>query len=312
MPSNYTEKQYEYTRTILRDLYGKNYLQYIIDNTKEVAKELSDLYPNDSTRSEYFRRIKHFCIEKKLPEHQINSVYDDLKKYQEKEKQPAKNKLKPALDAEVPWDVILDIRKMLKKNKNNSWKDFQNYLIMSLFTYLPPVNVDYGLMIVTKKYHKQKENCCVWTLNRPKFVFPSIKVPKQRDDDDTLLFDKKSIVIRGKLHEIITEWFSKFNKKQKHLLLDLVDQSMPMSRDEIARVLKKLISQNIQGGIKLTGFQKSYLIHIDNKLNLRGKRGAEIKNINGYSFPPTREPKKLKSKLNSKKDDEPIADYLTL
>lgn len=138
----------------------------------------------------------------------------------------------------ISFDEIQDKIKVLKTNsKNNIWI-FQQYVILCLYTLLPPIRNDYAGEMLLLKNEKENENekCNKIVLSTSKLVLCNYKTSNT--------YGVKCIDIPKDLNNILTEWY---NKREKELSFQpkflLIKQSNPhefVSKNLLTKILNKI------------------------------------------------------------------------
>jgi hypothetical protein len=136
------------------------------------------------------------------------------------------------------WDEIVKIREEQKDKKK--WK---NYLILSLYTYLPPRRFnDYLYMKIALTPNNMKDhNFNYYDMKDKVFVFNFYKTSKT--------YKQQSVEIPEKLQNIIDEYIEQSNLKSGDSLLGFT------SYQQILRILKKLLNCGIDN------IRHSYINH---------------------------------------------------
>lgn len=151
---------YKTKLTILNDnknIKNINYL-YDIDNINNKIKHLK---PN--TQRSYIIAIVSLlaCMNKspKTPK-KVKKLYDDYTKLMDEYNINLKDQSKITEGTNIiSNDDINKIYQKLKENKDKTKRAYQDYLILSLYTLLPPKrNLDYQLMKYIKKYNENLSN----------------------------------------------------------------------------------------------------------------------------------------------------------
>lgn len=151
---------YKTKLTILNDnkpIKNINYL-YDIDN---INKKINHLKPN--TRRSYIIAIVSLlaCMNKntKTPK-KVKKLYEEYTKLMDNYNNDLKDQSKITDTTKIiSNNDINKIYEKLKENKDKTKRAYQDYLILSLYTLLPPKrNLDYQLMKYIKKYNDNLSN----------------------------------------------------------------------------------------------------------------------------------------------------------
>ena len=151
---------YKTKLTILNDnkpIKNINYL-YDIDN---INNKIGHFKPN--TRRTYIIAIVSLlaCINKSSKTtKKLKKLYEDYTKLMDQYNNNLKDQSKITDGTKIiSNEDINKIYEKLKENKDNTRRSYQDYLILSLYTLLPPKrNLDYQLMRYIKKYNENLSN----------------------------------------------------------------------------------------------------------------------------------------------------------
>ncbi len=129
----------------------------------------------------------------------IMNINEDLKKTELNQEQTDKQK-----EAFVQWNDVINIHNGMKKKFKNisdfSKKELLPYIVLSLYTYIPPRRlIDYTLMKF-KDYDEDKDNYFVPRKGNKKgyFIFNVYKTAKQ--------YGKQKVEIPNDLNKLLLEW----------------------------------------------------------------------------------------------------------
>jgi hypothetical protein len=110
----------------------------------------------------------------------------------------------PAEDAKwIDWNDILKVRDSLKPTSNSS-KQFQNYLILCLYTMIEPQRLDYSPMrFVTADTGSKTENLCVLNDTGAVFIFNAFKTKEWYEKK---YGEVKKMTASAELFEVLKTW----------------------------------------------------------------------------------------------------------
>jgi hypothetical protein len=252
-----TNKAFESTKKVLLNVFGKKWMKVLKKEPKRVIKSLVKLYPNANTRKTYFSRIVRFLRDEEAGDDIIEKYVEMMNKYQAKVvAQIDAEKLTKNQDEKfLTWDEILDVRDKLEEIKDESFKNYQNYLIVCLYTMLPPLRTDYTPMKVVERTPKSKDhNYIMWTKHDPKFILNSYKTSWKYGEKVINKLPKDLV-------QVIREWFKTWNTKKKYFLLQK-DKQSPLSKDDLIQRIRSIFKKytDKQAGINI--LRHSFLSHV--------------------------------------------------
>lgn len=137
----------------------------------------------------------------------------------------------------ITLDEIHDKLQFLKKqSKNNIWA-FQNYVILCLYTLLPPIRNDYaGEMLLVKNENEKNEKCNKIVLSTSKLVLCNYKTSST--------YGIKIIDIPEDLNKILTEWYTLREEtllfQPKYLLIKQSNPKEYISKNLLTKILNKI------------------------------------------------------------------------
>lgn len=166
---------------------------------------------------------------KKLAQKQLDTYYDNNMNSKEKENWISISEIQ---------SKIKSLRELIDKNKDSDLiiDIFQQYLILNLYTLLPPLRNDYaGEMILMKTDSSKNDNCNRIILNKKEMILCDYKTSKT--------YGKKVIILSDDLTKILEEWWDIRKKEQissKYLLIKITNYSEPMSKNLLTKYLNKI------------------------------------------------------------------------
>jgi len=143
----------------------------------------------------------------------------------------------------VPWDKLCEFRDMYA----DEMSPVQN-LLMALYTYIPPVRLDFTPMRVLRHRPDKLEdgiNYCILTTHDPVFIFHAFKTAKKMGD--------REVDIPPKLRHIIESWI----KPGQQWLLEDADGPWPEYR--LGVTIQKIFKKFHNMDTSVSTFRHSYL-----------------------------------------------------
>lgn len=150
---------YKTKLTILNDNKQIKNINFLYD-IENINKKISHLKAN--TRRTYIIAIVSLlaCMNKAKVPKKVKKLYEDYSKIMDEYNITLKDQTQITDGTKIiSNDDINKIYQKLKENKDKTKRAFQDYLILSLYTLLPPRrNLDYQLMKYIKKYNENLSN----------------------------------------------------------------------------------------------------------------------------------------------------------
>lgn len=242
-----TKKNYKHTMKKMQDLFGPNYMSIIKSKPLMVLKLLEEKIPTITTRQSHITRIVGTLKRLKLTEDKnikqsvINKYYDVMMNLATDIQEERGKNLKTKREKEnwISWTDVLKIRDNIAKNLTGKNK-FLNYLVISLYTLLPPVRTDYNDIKVIhdiKDADDKEQNYLLYNEEEPKFIFNNFKSRRKTKNGKYI---PTIIDIPDELFDIIEEWFDDYNKDKEYLLINYDGNPITKKalRNRIVRIFK--------------------------------------------------------------------------
>jgi|SRR5579872_938424 len=279
-----TSKSYMVMFNMLNRLFGNNWLQKLKTNPRKIIHDIEEFYNNKNTLKSYFSRIIGFLKELKSGGDNVKmSVINEYEKVMldynqilndEREKNIKSNK---EASKWISWDKILKLRDKLG-SKANTKEKFQDYLILSLFTMLPPSRNDYATFLFKNKFSPKllNENKNYIVLDKPdnsEFIYNQFKTAKSHGS--------LQIVIPKKLYNILKEWFTKYNTERKYLLLNA--RGEPMTRKILSSRVTKIFKNNTGRDLNVNTLRHIFISSFLNNKNISYKQRKQIADLMMHS-----------------------------
>jgi hypothetical protein len=270
MPRRYTKPVEQTANTIKNKQSTFNRLQKVFDvdekgmdkllvkSPKKVIDKLKELYPNENTRKTYFSRIVAYMKTNNIGPNVVKKYSTSMNEAKEKVQEVIDENELTANQAEkhVTWDQILDVREQAKKLSELSFDQYQDYLILCLYTMLPPVRTDFAVMEVinrmpakTKLNDEDTTNYYVKSANKQEFVINRYKTKKA--------YGTNSYRCPDDLAKVIDLWLKEYNTKPSgkspHWLLVNETATAPLSPVDLVQRIRNIFNKftGLKVGINL-------------------------------------------------------------
>lgn len=274
---------YRDTIKMLIRLLGDNWLIALINYPKRSISNIEKYYTNINSLMSHFSRItKLLKLYKKegknINEDVINMYEDKMNDYTTKSRDQREENLKSDIEKEkwISWDKIIKLREKLK-NKIRDWETFQNYLILCLYTYLPPIRADYGNMLYKNKFNEKligsKNNYVIVDGKNSEFILNSYKTSKSHGT--------VRIAIPAQLLRIIEIWFKKYNTDKNFLLV--MPNGNKLTNKYLAVKVKKIFMDNTGKNTGVSTLRHIYISEHMNDANISVKLRRKIANLMTHS-----------------------------
>lgn len=249
MPTDSTLKQYSMRMEKLK----KAKVDYL-----DITKLMEFFTANKlgvSTQKVYLSAIKHSHKDEypKPLQDKLNELYTAQNKRDMKQTLTDRQQEKF-----VKWKDILAVQKTMGEKLTTDMSadhmtDWEDYLIVSLYTLNAPVRADYGEMRVENRYDKRDTgNQLIWRKTKPVFVFRDYKTAKT--------YGEVHIPVSKPLQKVIADWFAYYNGEPPFLLGDAMNRTQFAIR--VAKTFGKYTGKEL--GVSL--LRHSYITHMYPKL----------------------------------------------
>jgi hypothetical protein len=210
-----TAKAYRATISVLEKLLGEDFKKIVFKKPELVLNKLKEKYTNVNTLKSYIARIlKIYDMAHKTRSKEMEVYENALKNFESKHREEVEKNVKNEKQDEnwVSWKEIIRLRKLLSQSADQSFDKFVHFLILCLYTYIPPLRADYGeVRVVHDEPKDDNYNYLVFNEKKPHFIFNQYKTKKT--------YGVLKIGVPLPLIKILQVWFKKFNKKPKYLLI---------------------------------------------------------------------------------------------
>jgi hypothetical protein len=240
-------------------IFDEDYVKKMAKTPDEVIAKLESIYKNYNTLTTYTIRIigllKKYSDKYNITKKTFDKYYEAREKYKNLQEAKHTTELGNTLTENqsknyVSWESILAVQKLLKA-KAETFQSFQDYLIVSLYTLNAPVRADYANMKIVKNLCKSinsKTNYLVLQ-NNPYFIFNVYKTSK--------FYGQKKCEIGIELRRIISEWFQKYNRSQKFLLIHA--DGTPMDENDLVIRIRKIFRKVIGKDVGINILRHSFI-----------------------------------------------------
>ncbi len=200
-------------KNTLSGIFGIDWMYKLKYHSDECIEKLKQTYSNTSTLRTYLSKIMTIIKEDGETDYKITQSYYELwKEFDKKEQIKLKNHIASdrIKDNWISWEEILDVRKKLE-SKAITHTSYQKYLIICMYTYIPPRRLDYGnLQVLKKKPFPDAGNYLIWN-KAPYIVLNNHKTSAK--------VGQIKFILPIALVRIIKKWFKLYNTNQKWLLI---------------------------------------------------------------------------------------------
>lgn len=281
-------------------------------NPEKIIDKITSLYSLNTTISTILS-INRFLLHKKASKKLIDQYKEILNELiQERNKGIATQKFKEG--EEENWIDYEELKKKVEAlavfylDKKKSFTDYRNFLILGLFTLIPPARVGNYLNMVKKdsEFMKQK----ISSLNK-KFNYIV-----KKDGKYTLVFNLyKTAKVLGKviyeiknevLNDLLDKYFEEYNNDPKNKFFMINASGKPMSQTNFTNaqssISKKLFNKNMTNNM----FRRIFFTYfLDQNPSVEEK--IKVLKISGQNYKPTtveRYDRKLSVKKNQEESEE--------
>lgn len=161
------------------------------------------------------------------------------------------------------WSCITGVREKLLTdyNENNEWKTFQEYVILALYTLMPPERLDYSPMrfVGEMPEDNKAENFCVLIADKATFVLNAYKTA-WRMDKGVLTHHPQVFDAPPDVFAILGKW--RLLNKSEWLLVKKNSPTDAMSSHELGQCLQRILDRETKTPATLNIIRHSYLTHV--------------------------------------------------
>lgn len=239
-----------------------------LKSPEKILEKIHSMFPSDNTRKSYINiavvaskvlKMEEDIIEKydKALSKIANDIYDQQKKQEVSKKNEGRILNKQKLDEVLQKtkkiaEIALKTFNKSKDEDPSDLEDFQDYLIVALYTLFPPRrNKDYvNMKVMNKQPEKIEEetNYLIGNKKRREFIFNAYKTRKT--------YGIQRFDVPQSLNLIFNQWL-KMNKTGL-LLIDVIDKR-PMTANELTKTLNRIFKKHTGVKVSTTLLRKAYL-----------------------------------------------------
>lgn len=240
-------------RTWSNKLNGTNDIQWVLANHEKIA-ELIEQYDNINTKKTHYISLSN--VFKKLRRTKLQTLY--INKAVELNKEHTENMLdQQPVHEHVEFKTIEHVRDSL--DDYVSAKDNLLHLILSLYTYRPPIRNDYGSMRIVSKLPKGKKNYLLKQNNGFTIVLRDYKTYSTYGEYTSKLPDILDVIISKSLAMY----------PRKYLLSLISDPNKPLTKQNVKRYLSDL-------NLNIDILRSSYVTYIYSKRTTTNRIKKEL------------------------------------
>ncbi len=240
-------------RTWSNKLNGTNDLMWIYANHEKIS-ELIEQYENINTKKTHYISLSN--VMKKLRKTKLQTLY--INKAIELNKEHTEQQLdQQPVHNIVEFKTIEHVRDAL--DGYTSLKDNLLHLILSLYTYRPPLRNDYGNMRIVSKLPKGKKNYLLKQNNGFTIVLRDYKTYSTYGEYISKLPDILDVIINKSL----------VMYPRKYLLSLMHDPNKPLTKQNVKRYLSDL-------NLNVDILRSSYVTYIYNKRSTTNRIKKEL------------------------------------
>ena len=261
-------------------------------NAEKIVDKITDMYSLNTTISTILS-INRFLLFKKANVKLISQYREILNELiQERNKNLGKQEFKEG--EKDNWMNYEDLKNQVEEKASDyldnkkSFTDYRNFLILSLFTLIPPARVGNYLNMIKKDGDNMKQK--ISSLNK-KFNYIV-----KKDNVYSLVFNQyKTAKVLGKViyeieNEILTDlldkYFSDYNKDDKNKFFMINASGKPMTQTNFTNaqssITKKLFNKNITNNM----FRRIFFTHFLST-NPSVEEKQKILRISGQNYKPS-------------------------
>lgn len=256
---------YKTKLTILNDNKQIKNINFLYD-IENITKKISHLKQN--TQRTYIIAIVSLlsCMNKsqKVPK-KLKTLYQDYSKIMDKFNIDLKDQTKITDGTKIiSNDDINKIYERLKQNKDKTKRAFQDYLILSLYTLLPPRrNLDYQLMKYIKKYNENLSNDFNY-YDGNTFYFNNYKTKGT--------YKKQEVDIPKELQEIINYHINNNNLNENDFILrDFNKETEIKGNNGMTIILNRIFGDKIGASMLRRSYLSNKYSNVQNDLQSDAK-----------------------------------------
>ena len=152
----------------------------------------------------------------------------------------------------LPWKDVLQVRKKLEEKATDLYS-FQEYLIVSLYTMMPPVRLDYAKMkvVVGLPQDTSGNYMAILPHNKYRFILNQYKTAKTYGQ---AVYDAPPCLCK-----VIKQWLGMFLETPEWLLWS--HEGEPMSESVLSNTVRTIFQREANKGTTITTLRQSFVSH---------------------------------------------------
>jgi hypothetical protein len=223
----------------------KNWLE--TNPTKKTKKPLS----HNSLKT-YYSAIRYVLKDEPRFASVVSRYGEELKKYIDEIKQRDDDQMLTEDEKKkwICWSCVEDVRNKLLEvyEEEPTWMNYQDYLILCLYSLQEPIRLDYAPMRFVEEAPKDSiENFCVLKGDKAEFILNSYKTAKK--------YGTITLEAPPNLVNVLTKW-RELNKTD-YLLVKGMDKR-PMNTQELGLAIKDIFTHQINIGATVNILRHAY------------------------------------------------------
>ena len=240
-----TQRAYQMSLRSVRNLVGATPLS----DASRVIKMIEESKYSINTKKLYYNAIRK--LETLTPE--ADALYrEQMGKHAEKLEAAAQEQTLNEKEKEifVEWNTILQAREKAREDAMDV-RTWLNYVILSLYTYQPPVRLDYGRMKVVNKHPTDTTyNYLVWDISRPYFLFQEYKTQDKYKSVQVPIHKELIPILQVWLDCNLTDWFL------------TQENGEPYSENNMSNKIRNLMKQYTGKAAGVSQIRHSYISYM--------------------------------------------------
>jgi len=152
------------------------------------------------------------------------------------------------------WMSMTEIKDMVTSLPTDSYDDYLNKVILALYSFLPPVRLDYDNMVVYKRTPPITTlgNYCIFTKDGFRFILNQYKTVKHFDGMFVSQFWHRGTFI----YSLLQQWFSTYNTKKDYLLA--FKDNSPVTKIQLGKIIYQIFDKYANKKIGIQRIRRIY------------------------------------------------------
>lgn len=189
-----------------------------------------------------------------FPEYCFNRTVNEIEELKNEYNKLSAEEMAKNKSSGSDYMEIADMREMISSMPNTTYDEYLNKLIVALYSYLPPIRLDYAEMAVYGREYKNKSteiNYCVFNKNGFYFVLNNFKTKRTIGR-----FVSQVVPPSSPLWHYLKFWFENFNKPKQWLLCSI--DNVPLSRQSLGNRLQNAFKTYANKNIGIRQIRRIY------------------------------------------------------